>query len=75
MSAVLSFNNLSEEQRLKPDAKLLTNHCSQKPRRALWMRLSKARDKEGMTITEAWAALADMEANQKAVENEVIMLF
>ena len=38
------------------------------------MRLSKARGKEDMTIKEAWAALADMEANQKAVNNEVIML-
>ena len=39
------------------------------------MRVSKARGKEDMTIKEAWAALADMEANQKAVKNEVLMLF
>ena len=28
-----------------------------------------------MTITQAWASLADMEADQKAVKNEVLMLF
>ena len=37
--------------------------------------MSKARGKEDMTIKQAWAALADMEANQKAVKNEVLMLF
>ena len=37
--------------------------------------MSKARGKEDMTIKEAWAALADMKANQKVVKNEVLMLF
>ena len=66
------IKKLPEKQRLKPDAKLLTKHFSPKQRRALWMRLSKARGKEDMTITQAWAALAYMEVNQKAVKNEVL---